>query len=263
MPPRRERQSPDPEDRKVQRRGRPAGNPEMERQMRDLQARLEEMETVQRRTSSAGDLSDSDGEVEAKREEEVTTEYASTERLIKAIARMGARAKMDIPVYEGNLDVEELLDWIRALETYLDYEYIEEDKKVRHAITRLKGHAALWWDELQADRRCKGKQKIKSWDRMIAKMKEKFIPRDYQITLFRRMQNLRQKLMTLKEYTEEFYRLNIRAGHRESDDEKVSRYLNGLRYDIQDELSMVTIRTVEDAYQMDLKEEEKLSRKQC
>jgi hypothetical protein len=105
----------------------------------------------------------------------------------------------------------------------------------------LKGHAALWWDELQADRCCKGKQKIKSWDRMIAKMKAKFIPRDYQITLFRRMQNLRQKLMTVKEYTEEFYKLNIRAGHRESDDEKVSRYMNGLRYDIQDEMSMVTI----------------------
>jgi hypothetical protein len=155
-----------------------------------------------------------------------------------------------------------LLDWIRALDTYFDYEDIEEDKKVRHAVTRLKGHAALWWDELQADRRSKGKQKIKNWDRMIAKLKAKFIPRDYQITLFRRMQNLRQKLMTVKEYTEEFYRLNIRAGHRESDDEKVARYLNGLRYDIQDELSMLTIRTVEDAYQMALKAEEKLSRKQ-
>ena len=44
---------------------------------------------------------------------------------------------------------------------------------------------------------------------MIAKMKVKFILRDYQITLFRRMQNLRKKLMTVKEYTEEFYRLNI------------------------------------------------------
>jgi hypothetical protein len=97
---------------------------------------------------------------------------------------------------------------------------------------------------------------------MIAKIKEKFIPRDYQITLFRRMQNLRQKLMTVKEYTKEFYRLNIREGHRKSDDEKVSRYLNGLRHDIQDELSMVTIRTIEDAYQMALKAEEKLSRKQ-
>jgi hypothetical protein len=182
--------------------------------------------------------------------------------LIRAISRMSSKTKMDIPVYEGSLNAEELLDWIRALDTYFDYEDIEEDKKVRHAVTKLKGHAALWWDELQADRRCKGKQKIKSWDRMIAKMKAKFIPRDYQITLFRRMQNLRQKMMTVKEYTEEFYRLNIRAGHRESDDEKVARYLNGLRYDIQDELSMVTIRTVEDAYQMALKAEEKLSRKQ-
>jgi hypothetical protein len=47
--------------------------------------------------------------------------------------------------------------------------------------------------------------------------------------------------MTVKEYTEEFYRLNIKAGHREIDDEKVARYLNGLRYDIQDEISMLTI----------------------
>jgi hypothetical protein len=29
---------------------------------------------------------------------------------------MGAREKMEIPIYEGNLDVEELLDWIRALD---------------------------------------------------------------------------------------------------------------------------------------------------
>jgi hypothetical protein len=84
------------------------------------------------------------------------------------------------------------------MDTYFDYEYVKEDKKVKNDVTRLKGHAALWWDELQADRHCKGKQKIKSWDKMIAKMKEKFIPRDYQITLFRRMQNLRQKLMTVK-----------------------------------------------------------------
>jgi hypothetical protein len=79
---------------------------------------------------------------------------------------------------------------------------------------------------------------------MVAKMKAKFIPKNYQITLFRRMQNLRQKLMSVKEYTKEFYKLNIKVGHRESDDEKVSRYMNGLRYDIQDEMIMMIIRTV-------------------
>jgi hypothetical protein len=54
---------------------------------------------------------------------------------------------------------------------------------------------------VQADRRCKGKQKIKKWDRMVAKMKAMFIPKDYKITLFQRMHNLRQKLMSMKEYT--------------------------------------------------------------
>jgi hypothetical protein len=53
----------------------------------------------------------------------------------------------------------------------------------------------------------------------------------------------------------------IREGYRESDDEKFTRYMNGLRYDIKDEMSMTTIRTVEDAYQMALKVEEKLKRK--
>jgi hypothetical protein len=213
-----------------------------------------DMGVKQRRKADVGDTSESEDEGDAGQGAgEIPAEDATNERLMKAIAQMSSKTKMDIPTYEGNLDAEELLDWIRALDTYFDYEDIEEDKKVRHAVTKLKGHAALWWDELQADRRCKGKQKIKSWDRMVAKMKEKFIPRDYQITLFRRMQNLRQKLMTVKEYTEEFYKLNIRAGHRESDDEKVARYMNGLRYDIQDEMSMETIRTVEDAYQMVLK----------
>jgi hypothetical protein len=90
-------------------------------------------------------------------------------------------------MYEGNLDVEELLDWIRDLDKYFNYEDVEEDKKVKHAITRLKSHATLWWDELQVDRHWKGKHKIKSWDKMIANMKAKFIPKYYQITLFWRM----------------------------------------------------------------------------
>jgi hypothetical protein len=37
--------------------------------------------------------------------------------------------------------------------------------------------------------------------------------------------------------------------------------MNGLRYDIQDEMSMMIIRTMEDAYQMALKAEEKLRQK--
>jgi hypothetical protein len=238
----------------------PLSNRAMEREMREIRATLEVMEETQRREPDIGDISDVESEeVEV---EEVVGENVSEERLLRAVVRLGARAKIEIPMYEGNLDVEELLYWIRSMDKYFDYEDVDEEKKVRHDVTRLKGHATLWWDELQAERRRKGKQKIKNWDRMVAKLKAKFMPKDYQINLFRKLQNLRQKGMTLKEYTEEFYKLNIRTGQREKDEEKVSRYINGLRYEIQDEINMMSVRTVEDAYQISLKAEEKLARKQ-
>jgi len=43
------------------------------------------------------------------------------------------------------------------MDTYFDYEDVEEEKKVRHSITGLKGHPTLWWNELQVDQRSKGK----------------------------------------------------------------------------------------------------------
>lgn len=61
---------------------------------------------------------------------------------------------------------------------------------------------------------------------MVKNLKKKFLPVDYQVNLIRKMQNLREKDMSVKEYTEEFYRLDIRSGHVDDDVEKVARYLN-------------------------------------
>jgi hypothetical protein len=101
-------------------------NPTMEREMCNTRARLLDMEIKQRFTDGVGDVSECESEDEAiHQREEVATEDAANERLLRVVARMGARAKMDIPIYEGNLDVEELLDWVRALDRYFDYEYVE------------------------------------------------------------------------------------------------------------------------------------------
>jgi hypothetical protein len=146
--------------------------------------RLDSMETTQRRALDIGDISEVKSE-----EEEVKENVAEDDAqylLIKVVSKIGARARIEVPMYEGNLEVEELLDWVHSMEKYFNYEDIEEDKMVKHVVKRLKGHAALWWDELQAEHRSNGKQKIKNWDRMVAKLKEKFIPKDYQINMFRR-----------------------------------------------------------------------------
>jgi hypothetical protein len=64
---------------------------------------------------------------------------------------------------------------------------VDEEKKVKHVVTRLKGHATLWWDELQVERRRKGKDKIRIWDKMVDKFKSKFMPKDYQLNMFRKL----------------------------------------------------------------------------
>jgi hypothetical protein len=96
------------------RRDRPMPDPAVEREMRELCVRHDAMEIAQRRIVDTGDISEVDNENEAGHEgEEVAVKDAADERLFRVVARIGAREKMEILMYDGNLDVEELLDWIR------------------------------------------------------------------------------------------------------------------------------------------------------
>eukprot|EP00253_Pinus_taeda_P006301 PITA_06301 len=126
----------------------------------------------------------------------------------------------------------------------------------------MKGHAVLWWDSVQNERKRLNKAPIKTWSRMVAKLKGIFLPRDYQIALHRQVQNLRQRGLTVKEYTEEFYRVNLRAGYTEDTAERTARYVNGLRMEILDEISILSPNNTEEAYQSAVKAEEKISRRQ-
>ena len=69
-------------------------------------------------------------------------------------------------------------------------------------------------------------------------------------------------MLTVKEYTEEFYKVNLRGGYVEELAENTARYVNGLRMDIQEEISMLSPRTMEEAYQCYLGAEDKIVRKQ-
>ena len=39
------------------------------------------------------------------------------------------------------------------MDKHFDFYKVPEDNKVKFAVTRLKGHALLWWDGVQAERR--------------------------------------------------------------------------------------------------------------
>ena len=68
-------------------------------------------------------------------------------------------------------------------------------------------------------------------------------------------------MLTVREYTEEFYKVNLREGYVKHSTKKDARYVNGLRMDIQEEISMISPRTMEEVYQCALRAEEKIARK--
>lgn len=160
------------------------------------------------------------------------------------------------------MSIDVLLDWISKMDKYFECKEVGEDRRVKLTATELKGHAALWWGSVQNERKRLNKAPIKTWSRMVAKLKGRFLPRDYQITLHRQVQNLRQKGFTIKEYTEEFYRVNLQAGYTEDNIERTTRYVNGLRMEILDEISILSQNNTEEAYQRAIKLEEKITRRQ-
>ena len=164
-------------------KGQPTVNAEIMQEMRELRAHLGAMEIDKWRDLEAGDVSEP--EDEEQREEATPMQETPDLRYFRSILGASSRPKPEFPTYDGSLIVEHLNDWISEMDKYIEYDEIEEDKRVRLALTRLKGHASLWWDIVQVERRRKNKSLIKSWDRMVEKMRAKLFPKYYQLILYR------------------------------------------------------------------------------
>jgi len=135
------------------------------------------METSRQEDPDAGDDNRSEGEATTERTTPV--DEALEVKLLRSVLSSSSRPKPELSTYDGSLGAENLMDWTSKLDKYFKYEEIEEDKKGKFVVTRLKGHVALWRDNVQVEIRKQGKPFNKSWDMMIAKMKGKFLPKDY------------------------------------------------------------------------------------
>ena len=79
---------------------------------------------------------------------------------------------------------------------------------------------------------------------------------DYEIQLHQKRQNLKQRDLDISSYTEQFQKLCTRSHVAEDENLKVVRYLSGLKWNIQEEMTLLSPTTVHQCYQLVIKIEE-------
>lgn len=119
--------------------------------------------------------------------------------------------KVDLPSFDGKLDIEGFLERIKNVECFFGYMSTPDNKKVKLVVLKLKGGASAWWKQLDTNRRRFGKLPIRTWEEMKKQMRARSLPINYEQVLYNQYQSCRQGSRTIAEYTEEFLRLEART----------------------------------------------------
>ena len=166
--------------------------------------------------------------------------------------------KVDIPYFNGNLNIEEFIDWIVDIDKFFDYMRVSEEKMIKLVACRLKGGASVWWERLQNRRIREGKHRVRTLFRMKQLLKKDFLPLDYEQIFFQEYQRCHQGMRSVHEYTAEFMRLAKRNYLKESEGQQAVRYLEGLKPQICDMIGVQVVRDLHEAKSMALKVEFKM-----
>ena len=126
-------------------------------QLRKIEDRLDVVEIAQRRGAHLEDVSDD--EVVAPNPNLKLEEDQDKERLLRVLSREHLKPIVEVVPYDGKLDTNAMLEWIFEMEKLFEYGNTSNNSKVKITVTRLKGHASLWWEHLQIDRKKEKKGK--------------------------------------------------------------------------------------------------------
>ncbi|XXG79357.1 hypothetical protein AAC387_Pa09g0448 [Persea americana] len=135
---------------------------------------------------------------------------------------------------------------------------LEQPQKVKLVVIKLKKHASICWEHLKSLRACEGKSIIRTWEKMKKELKKKFLPDNYLQDAFLKYHSFQQKEMTVEEYTAEFEHVMMRCEVSERQEQKIARYLGGLRPEIYNIVQLQQYWTYNDVFKLAVKVERQL-----
>ena len=103
-------------------------------------------------------------------------------------------------VFYGSRGPRDYIDWESAMNSYFRYYRMDDDLCVEYVETRLGGHAKIFWEDERHAAYRRG-QPITSWIDMAQRLRNKYVPREYESTSFPR-----QGPMPIREHMEHMVR---------------------------------------------------------
>ncbi|XP_074277790.1 uncharacterized protein LOC141601409 [Silene latifolia] len=93
-----------------------------------------------------------------------------------------------LPEFVGGTDPEEYFDWERQMERMFDFKDIDDEKRCKYAILKLRKNASLWYESLKAARAREGKEKLASWESLKRNLRKR-------ITLMSEVEEIEEQKM--------------------------------------------------------------------
>ncbi|XP_056862326.1 uncharacterized protein LOC108834545 [Raphanus sativus] len=130
----------------------------------------------------------------------------------------------------------------------MEFKQVPPNHRLALVVMRFRGHAATWWKQLKTTRSRTGKEPIHSWEKLTKHLRQTFLPHNYERTMYTRLQNLRQGNRTVDEYAEEFSLLLTCNEINDSQVQLVSRFIGGLRPQLQSSMAQFDPSTIGEAH---------------
>ncbi|VFQ82890.1 unnamed protein product [Cuscuta campestris] len=199
-------------------------------------------------------------ESEDEQEEESHAETPSSSIRKDNQEKSSTSFKVEIPTFDGKDDPDDFIEWLETVERVFDYAEVLEDKKVKLVALKFRGYASTWWTNTTTKRKREDKAAVKTWTKMRALLKKKFIPTHYIRENFSRLQHLRKGNQSVEEYNREFEELLMRCDLQENDSQTFVRYLFGLNTQIANTVELQTFESLEELTKLALKMEAQLKK---
>jgi hypothetical protein len=191
----------------------------------------------------------------------ITTGTSSSSDHFGGTSPFKVQVNFDIPIFEGQIDVDALEKWLNLLEGYFSVHNFSDREKITFTLLKALPHVKHWWEtywEKSSTEESGIYGAEPTWDFFVDAVKEQYYPVGNYEDQYMRWTTLRQERgQAVSEFTNTFHTLRTKLGIKDSERHLVLKYHGALHRYIQTEMDFLDISSLGVAYRYVVKIKQK------